>query len=296
MNATNFAKFLPHEWLCGAFLVSLWVRLVMTHGFLERDALLVLFVVVANGIVLTICGYRASEFKWRIRLCFYVLAMNLVYFILGTAVPSMGVPLRDEALRAADLWLIGIDLSLYLERWTFPLMTEILSFCYLWYLFYLFSSQIEYLCGDLNVAKRYYAGLFSIYAIGYLGYSIFPALGPYLATADHFQVPLDGWWITRVTTEIVLSASNRVDVFPSLHVANSIYTLLFDWMNRRWRFRLYIVPCVGLVVATLYLRYHYLIDVICGLGVSFLALWLAGQFKLIRNYFTMEKRRDGIPV
>jgi membrane-associated phospholipid phosphatase len=135
--------------------------------------------------------------------------------------------------------------------------------------------------------KAFYTGLFTIYAIGYLGYATFPALGPYLAMADRFSVPLTGGWLTHFTSQIVLAGSNHVDVFPSLHVANSVYILLFDYHHNPRRFRLALLPCSGLVIATVYLRYHYLIDVLCGLGLSLLALWLS-QRQWVRHNDSKE--------
>jgi membrane-associated phospholipid phosphatase len=35
------------------------------------------------------------------------------------------------------------------------------------------------------------------------------------------------------------------------------------------------VPCIGLFISTLYLRYHYVIDVIAGAALSLVALRLA---------------------
>jgi len=268
-------RLLPHEWLCGLLLVCVWARLVWTIGFFARDTILFLFFIAVNVAVVAFCAYRGTDFHWRLRLLFYPVVMNLVYFILKTAVPSIHPTLEDETLQAVDRWLIGMDLSLRLEPWVHPAFTEFFSFCYLWYLFYLFSSQIEYLLGDLKILKTYYGGLFSIYGVGYMGYSTLPALGPYLAMAGEFQVALEGWWFTQITSEIVLAASNRVDIFPSLHVANSLYILLFDLRHKPWRFWLYLVPCAGLFISTIYLRYHYFIDILCGLVLSVLALWLS---------------------
>lgn len=276
-------RLLTHEWLCGAFLVSLWVRVVWVSGLLDADAMVLLAVMILNGSVLAWCARRESELRWRVRLLFYPVAMNLVYFTLTTAVPKVHPALEDAVLRRADHWLIGTDPSLYLQRWIHPVVTESLSFCYLWYLFYLFSSQIEYWLGRFEVLRRYYTGLFSIYAIGYLGYSMLPALGPYLAMADQYSAPLQGGLFTDLTSKIVLAASNRVDVFPSLHVANSVYMLLFDYRENRWRFWLYLVPCIGLVLATVYLHYHYAIDVLCGLALSLVMLWLVRREKEKRS-------------
>ena len=66
-------------------------------------------------------------------------------------------------------------------------------------------------------------------------------------------------------------------VFPSLHCAVTLYLLLFDRQHRPARFKLLLLPCIALWFSTLYLRYHYFIDVLCGFALSAFALWLANR-------------------
>ena len=121
--------------------------------------------------------------------------------------------------------------------------------------------------------QKFWSGFFAIYGLGFLGYLLVPAVGPHLAPglAECFA-PFHGA-ITDVNARIVLGGSNRVDCFPSLHCAVSSYILFFDLRHRRWRFWLYLIPCVGLWVSTLYLRYHYFVDLVAGFALSAAALW-----------------------
>src|SRR5580698_663671 len=57
----------------------------------------------------------------------------------------------------------------------------------------------------------------------------------------------------------------RRDVFPSLHVAISFVVWLYAWRNSKTLFWLISPVIISLWVSTLYLRYHYLIDVVAGL-------------------------------
>ena len=91
---------------------------------------------------------------------------------------------------------------------------------------------------------------------------------------------LTGGWITGWNAAVVAKGSNGVDVFPSLHCAVSCFLLFFDRRHRPWRYRLYLLPCIGLWFSTIYLRYHYLVDVICGFALAAFALWLANRFPM----------------
>ena len=252
----------------------LLLRLIAASGF-RRDSWILVSMLLINAAVLFFWHHHNGGMAWRIRLLFYPLAMNLLYPVLKTAIPAIHPKLEDGVLQAADRVLIGANLSVRLEPLVHPAITEFLSFCYMLYFVYLLLGQLWYLIGGLELLKKYYVGLFCLYAIGYFGYSVLPALGPYLAMAGQFHTPLTGGWFTAANSQLVLNGSNRVDVFPSLHCANSLYILIFDYSHKRWRFWLYLVPCIGFWISTIYLRYHYFVDLICGFLLGLLAWQIA---------------------
>jgi membrane-associated phospholipid phosphatase len=221
-----------------------------------------------------------TALRWRIGLLFYPVAMNIIFQNMKTMVPEIHPERLDAWLQEVDGRMIGTNLSLRLEPLVHPLLTELFSLCYFLFFVYLLFSLIYYFAGDVGVLKKFVIGLFTIYGIGFLGYSWVPAAGPWHAMADQFKIPLEGWWITRLNAAVVARGSNGVDVFPSLHCAISCFFLFFDRRHRPWRFRLYVVPCVGLWISTIYLRYHYAVDVICGFALAGTALWLANRFPL----------------
>lgn len=84
------------------------------------------------------------------------------------------------------------NLSLRIEPWVHPVLTEVLSLCYMTFIPYLWLSMFVYWIGDLTVLKKFYSDLFTIYGLGFLGYALVPAAGPYLAMEAQFRVPLTG--------------------------------------------------------------------------------------------------------
>ncbi len=274
----NRLSLLPHEWIFGAYLASMWLRLAWATGPLGRDSLIYLALIVVDVVLITRCLQRETDLNWRLRLLFYPVAMNICYTLSRTAVPAIHPLLEDTFLQTIDHSLIGTSLSVRLEPLVHPALTEFFSFCYILFFPNLFVGMIYYFVGDLDVLKKFFVGLFSLYGIGLFGYSLLPALGPCLAMPDQFNTPLEGWVFTRWNAELVRVGSNRVDVFPSLHCAVSSFILLCDCRHRPWRFRLYLIPCVGLWISTIYLRYHYFIDVLCGFALSALSLWIVHQY------------------
>jgi membrane-associated phospholipid phosphatase len=268
---------LPHEIFFGLFLVITWTRLSLYEGPLGPNSLLYLTLIALNIATIWFSRARNTQTSWRVGLLFYPVAMNVVFTNMKVAIPKIHPTKMDSLLQTIDSHLVGTNLSLRLEPLVHPFLTEIFSACYFLFFVYLLFSLIYYFVGDIDLLRKFVVGLFTVYGIGFIGYSFVPASGPCHAMAEQFKVPLDGWWITRLNNAVVLRGSNGVDVFPSLHCAVSSFFLFFDRRHRPWRFKLYLVPCVGLWLSTIYLRYHYFVDVVCGFALAALALWFSNR-------------------
>jgi hypothetical protein len=278
MNWFRATKLLPHEWFFGAFLLVTWLRLIVAVGPLDSDALLYLGLILINAAVITRCELRETRARWFARLWYYPVVMNVAFMTMGSTAMKVVSRRQDAVLQRIDATFVGVTPSLSAQVLVRPWLTETLSLCYLLFFPYLFISIVFYAWRGIVSFRQLCVGLFTIYAFGFLGYSTVPAAGPYLALPGEFTVPLTGWAITRFNTFVVTSGSNGVDVFPSLHCAVSCFLLFFDRQHARWRYRLYLVPCLGLWLATLYLRYHYLVDVISGFALAAFALWLTDRW------------------
>ncbi len=273
------SKLLPHEWCFGGFLLIHWLRLVRAVGPLDFDALLYFALLLANLLVIAWCRRKETNLRWQLRLWFYPVAMNAVFFTMGSAVLKVTPHKFDAALDGFDRALFGATLSLRAQAIATPALTELLSFCYLLFFPYLIVSWFYYARRGLPLLRQLMVGLFTIYGLGFLGYSFVPASGPHLALRDEFTVPLTGWVITKLNAGIVARGSNGVDVFPSLHCAISTFLLFFDRQHARWRYRLYLAPCIGLWLATIYLRYHYFVDVVLGFALAGFALAITNRWE-----------------
>jgi membrane-associated phospholipid phosphatase len=133
-------------------------------------------------------------------------------------------------------------------------------------------SMIGHARRDLETAKKLFAGLFTIYGIGFLGYTLLPAGGPWVALAERYQGPLAGGPLTRLHDWIVVNGTNGVDVFPSLHCALTAFALFFDRVHHPSRYRRWLFPIALLWASTIYLRYHYAVDVLAGFALAVAAL------------------------
>ncbi len=272
-------RLLVHEAVFGAFLLVMWLRLVHAQGLLASASLVYLATLAVNAAVIGWTLRGPTMLRWRMRLAFYPVAMNLLFQHMRVAIPQVRPERLDAALLAVDRWLLGETPALALEPWVRPWLTDLMSFCYFLFLPYLALSLLYYFVAPLALAQRFWAGLFTLYGIGFLGYSLVPAAGPWVHVSGEFSVPLAGGWMTGLNARVIGAGSNGVDVFPSLHCAVSAYLLVFDWRHKRWRFAAYLLPCVGLWASTVYLRYHYFIDLVAGFALAAAALEVARRFE-----------------
>jgi len=180
----------------------------------------------------------------------------------------------DAQLIAFDYALFGVHPTVWLERWTVPWLTEYMQLAYAAFYFLPFVLCIPlYRQGQLLAFRISLCALLLSYYASYAIYFLTPALGPRFYLAAHQTVPLTGLWLTA-PLQAILDALEGVqrDAFPSGHTTIAIVVLV---MAARYQPRLFyplVVVSVSLVVSTVYLRYHYVIDVIAGVLLAVLCL------------------------
>jgi hypothetical protein len=289
-------RLLPHELLFGLYLLVTWIRVMIAVGVFHRAALIFAAMLLINAVGIAWCAAREAPIYWRLRLAFYPLLINAAYVAMRVAVPAIHPGWNDALLVRLDRLLIGGNLSVALQSFAHPVLSDILSLCYLFFFPYLFCRIVMYLRGDLEEAKRFFIGLFSVYAIGYLGYTLLPALGPHIYLSEQFYARVwNGSW-SQWNAELVLHGSNRVDAFPSIHCAATAFVLFFDRRHHPAWFRGALIPCAGLWLATLYLGYHYFVDVVSGFLLSAFALRLANTYPRPRHSGGLPQTVAGTPL
>ncbi len=199
----------------------------------------------------------------------------ITYLINSDRNPGFMV-IRDRWLIAADRWLFGGDPTVWLQRLTVPWLTEAMQ------LFYATNYFLPLILVLVLYRKRerfpFQKSVFAItlgYILSYLGYFIIPAIGPRFTI--YHAVPLEGILIREQLAALIycMEACPR-DCFPSGHTEIPLIALWLAFRFRRKLFYLYLPIVTGLVLSTVYLRYHYVIDVIAGAALAGMVILLAG--------------------
>jgi membrane-associated phospholipid phosphatase len=114
-------------------------------------------------------------------------------------------------------------------------------------------------------------------------YVLVPAAPPrlYFASLGLFKVTLKGGPITSFQNALLAMMPNHAEraAFPSLHAAVSCLSLYYAWKYCRWFFPILLVFVCGLLTATVYLRHHWVVDLLAGMLLVPWAVWLAPRFE-----------------
>jgi len=212
---------------------------------------------------------RAGWVRW-VRALVVIHVMFALYSTLGrvafVAIPWSG----DPPLDTIDTRLFfGVAPALRAQRWANPATVEFFSFCYGFFIPYLYLSIATGLVGRPDrERRRFVAGFAILYALSFLGYLFVPARGPVVQNAPEFAAALSGGTFHAIVLRSIEAAGGPHGAFPSLHVGAATYACLFD-LRYNWLRGATYLPLVALIaVATVLLRYHYVIDCIAGVMLA----------------------------
>lgn len=180
----------------------------------------------------------------------------------------------------ADAFLFGVQPCVWAERFINPTLTTIFSFCYA--MFFLFAPIVAL---TLYLQKRYKEFRYTLVSVifcfylGYFGYILFPAAPPRYTLFNQFTHSLHGSLLDTSIQFINIFPSTSRCAFPSLHCAVTILSLLFAWKYVRWLFWILLPFGTGLILATIYLRHHYVVDLLAGVVLCFISFWLGPKIE-----------------
>ena len=200
-----------------------------------------------------------------------------LYYTLGITAPMAFGWGADAFFAKIDkLLFLGNSPSLWIERFAGFGATEFFSFIYGFFIPYLYLSIIISCIGRPgNERQIFLNGLAVTYTVSFLGYLFTPAYGPVIFFRDQFSSSLSGGFFHSIVLDSIKNCGGPHGAFPSLHVGASSFVCLFDLKYSRLRGLTYLPLVILIIIATVFLRYHYVIDTVAGVSIALLAFHLA---------------------
>lgn len=186
----------------------------------------------------------------------------------------------DPLLIRLDYFIFKGYPTVMLEAIHNPVFTDILQLAYTSYYFLpiVLGILLKLRKREAEFDRTVFLILFCFY-LSYIGYMLFPALGPRY-TMNHLQsFELKGLLIAEPVQELLNSIEGiKRDAFPSGHTAVALVVLGLAHRYHRVFF-LTALPVVTLLIfSTVYCRYHYVVDVIGGIILAAITFFIGDRY------------------
>ncbi len=279
----------PFHWLTFFFLIGLILVSIIFQGQIPKWRFLLLHYLFLLGLLFILnLSFNRGE-RGKVKRFFHyfspILFVVLIYESLGNLIQYLQ-PDIDPWLIQIDYLIFGVHPTLWLERWIVPWLTDLMSFAYGSYYFIPVSLiTVLYFREKFPELERSIFILLFGYYTSFVGYILFPAIGPRYTMAHLYSVPLEGSLLTDVVRDVLnLLEHNKRDCMPSGHTQIVLMTLALAYRYEKILFYILFPLICALIFSTVYLRYHYMIDLLVGAGFA-----LGGMILAPRLYEAWKK-------
>jgi len=272
----------PSDRLTLSFIVLLTVVIVLNVSCIPSWPLLIFRYSVLALVVLLLAaldrrtpGSRLSGF---LHAFIPIICVVIIFNSLGDIIPFIRQHYYDEVLVRIDHLLFAAHPTVWMERFNSTWLTALFQIAYISYYAMPIAVATALFFGDKQA--EFETAAFTIilcFYLSYVGYLLFPAVGPrftlnHLQTTDLQSGPMTLW--IRQTLDTL--EHNKTDAFPSGHTAVALVSLFYAWKFRQKAlFRVLVPAASALIISTVYLRYHYVIDVIAGVLLAVLTIFIS---------------------
>lgn len=222
------------------------------------------------------CVSLRTPFGYRLRNIYIVVVIPCSFSELGLFVhPIRGFD-YDWILARIDHALLGAHPTVWIECLNNAVLAEVSQIAYSTFYFLPLGLAVALMVSRQWERFEYYVFIVALgFYLSYLGYMLVPAVGPRFTLSHLNTVPLGGVFAflpIRHTLD-TLEAIKR-DCFPSGHTEMTLVTIYYAWRYHRKSFAVLLPIGSMLIFATVYLRHHYVIDLVAGAVLAALVVWM----------------------
>jgi membrane-associated phospholipid phosphatase len=190
----------------------------------------------------------------------------------------------DPAFAGIDQWLFGCQPALeFAKALPYRWLSELMSFGYFSYFLILTFIAVYLYVTDKKTGEKAVFVILCSFFIYYILFIILPVVGPQFYFPDN-QVP-DGYVIRPLLQFIQSTGEKPTGAFPSSHVGMSLIYLIIIYKYARKYFIYFLPIVIILIFSTVYIKAHYVIDVIGGVVsapiIYFCADFIRKKFKYV---------------
>jgi len=254
---------------------------------------------------IAVIGFAIFSSKYKggkvFRLVRRLYVMPIIFFIYSNIhlyIPLVNPNDFDLMLIEWDYFLFSVNPTEWLGQFSFPLLTEYLQFTYMMFYVLPFILGVEFTMREDDKFFEFARMLIFGFFVSYLLYFFMPAIGPRFTIHEFgsLNTELPGLWLTNTFRDMVNAGGgvfpgtenpaeiiNR-DCMPSGHTMMTFITIVLAFQFKSKYKWLVLVIGSSLIFSTVYLRYHYVVDVLAGIFFALLTIWIEPRIeKFLRN-------------
>ncbi|MBL7127813.1 MAG: phosphatase PAP2 family protein [Ignavibacteria bacterium] len=296
------------------FLTALSLLIVVNYYRINQWYLIVVVNTLLSISILYIVGhYEQKELEDKtkqslsrfIRFWYPAFMMAFCFKEIYVLMISLTNSLYDHFLIGIDYMIFGVNPTQALFVISNPALTEFFQIVYnIFYLMPLIYGLELYLWHRYDELKyATFVILFGFY-ISLIGYLLLPAIGPRFTLHDFHTLNLElpGIFLTNILRDIINFGESipkgipnpgdvaQRDAFPSGH---TIIILLITYLSHKIRsksFYFYLPYSILMIFSTVYLRYHYVIDLAAGGVIVLFTIFITNRIykdklpKILKNF------------
>lgn len=250
------------------------VGLLAFAAWHDSFALLLILGHVAVMGVLIVIARNSSPVADFIHHWYLLLYVPFCYKQVPYLVTALNLRAADNTLAHWDLAMWKVDPVFWLSSMQSRFAVEFLQAVYT--MFLPGSVALGIVLWFRRPREEFRLGTFAIaltFLVSYLGYLLLPARGPRFMDYASQYPPLQGLWTFHYFQHVLDTMEGaQYDCFPSGHVA---VVLVGCWIARKISplvFYTFAAFATCITFSTIYLRYHYVIDVIVGVALAIVVI------------------------
>jgi membrane-associated phospholipid phosphatase len=288
----------PGDFVSIVFLFFLTLLNIIFHARVEQWLTLALVNLAVIALVGTL-AWGAETKKTRLLIGLHRWYCYFIILFIFKEIYLMIRPIHpvdyDQFFIAIDRMMFGVNPTEWMAQFANPILTEILQIAYFSYyiLFIILGVELYRRHAIEDFDKAAFLIVYGFY-LSYLGYFALPGVGPRFTLHDftNLGMELPGVLLTDTLRSIINAGESiprshpnpievvQRDVFPSGHTQLTIIVMTLGLrykLNARW----FLVTLGSLlIVATVYLRYHYVIDLIAGALLAWFTIWSGDRLEV----------------
>ncbi len=271
----------PADTVTILFLFFLIVLTLIFYKEIPGASVLILTYSILGILLLIIMRFRKrSRFLGLLHdMVFPVSCVLVIFESLGSFVHYVNPEDIDPVLIKLDYLIFQGHPTVMLEKIMSPLLTDMLQIAYTTYYFLPIVLGVTFLMAHQReeFERSLFLILFCFY-LSYIGYILMPALGPRF-TINYLQSDLEGLFIAEPIQRLLNQLEGiKRDAFPSGHTAIPLTVLYLAYRFKRKLFWIFLPIVLALIFSTVYCRYHYVVDVIGGIVLTIITVFLGERY------------------